>query len=278
MVPGRGRPAQRGLRGLCRGSISVGSVAAFPQCQLPVPRGFSELIQQVQPPRATFPHPKSFPKRGFALVTVAKSWLLQPRARGSVPVPACPCGPCLFAVTCSFLTSTGETVLCLGTGELSFLCPARGRVPVPAPQLPPWLLSQLELDPGFYPQGTVTLGSVLKLAGPGVVLREKLPFGDKGKRKVLIPRPGSRGVAGTRRPSSGGSEGEGVDSWGDGTTTRSRRRRSRGPPATLRRAFPSPFLLLLQQMPKTTRETPAARQLPFLLAKGYNPQTLHASC
>lgn len=274
MVPGRGRPAQRGLRVLRRGSVSVRSVAAFPQCQLHVPRGFSELIQQVQPPCATFPHPK----RGFALVTVAKSWLLQPRAQGSVPVPACPRGPRLFAVACSFFTSTGDTVPCLSTGDLSFLCPAQRRVPLPAPQLPPQLLSQLELDPGFYPQGTVTLGSVLKLAGPGVVLREKLPFGDKGKRKVLIPRPGSRGVAGTRCPSSAGSEGKGVDLCGDGTTTRSRRRRSRGPPATLHGASPSPFLLLLQQMPKATRETPAARQLPFLLAKGYSPQTLHASC
>lgn len=55
---------------LCR--VSVPSLAAFSH-PAGRPPGFSELIRQLCPPRATFPPPERFLKRGFALPTVAKS-------------------------------------------------------------------------------------------------------------------------------------------------------------------------------------------------------------
>lgn len=163
----------------------------FPGCRLPVPLGFSEPIRQVRPPRAAFPHPKSFSKRGFSRVTVAESWLLQPR--GSVPVPACHRRLCLFAVTCSFLTNTGKTPSrgsAPGGGFVAFPLPSPPPGPLCPPQLPARLLPQVQLDPGFYPQGSVILGSVLSLAGPGVFLRGETAMWGQREEKSPYSLPG----------------------------------------------------------------------------------------
>lgn len=73
----RGKDAQRSggealqrLHALCCGIFPNAWPIPHPAGQLP---GFSEPIQQVCPPHATFPPPECFLKRDFALVTAAKS-------------------------------------------------------------------------------------------------------------------------------------------------------------------------------------------------------------
>jgi len=117
---------------------------------------------------------------------------------------------------------------------------------------------------------TVILWFVLYLARPGSFLGGEAACRGQGEAKGPCCFPGGRGVVGTccselgrlQRWRRDGSVGWCCD-----------RPRPAGPQEglygqALRVVFPSLFLLLLQRMPKATREKPAPRQPQFLLAKG----------